>query len=250
MSNSNVYASYNGSQLGFTIRNLGLDQLSYTNIGKEINSIAAGANNDLYVAAGNQLLHYAQDGTLLKDMTFPDTGINYTSLTVKSDRLYAAYNGSQVGFTVRDLNLNQLAYVPTSFVSSGIAAGSNNDLFLTSSNHIYHMKSDGTLIQDMAFPISSINYTDVSVLGDRVLASYNGSQQGFTVRDLNLQQLTCTNTGFDINAIAAGPSDNVYLASANHLYNYDQNGTQIEDMTFPLNSINYTGVSLVFVSLT
>lgn len=250
MSNNTVYASYNGSQQGFTVRDLGLDQLSYCNTGFNINSIAAGANDDLYVASANHLYHYKADGSLITDMTFPDKGINYKSITVRGSRVFATYEGSQVGVTIRDLNLNQLAFFSTSFVTNGLAAGENNDLYLTSANHIYHYATDGTLISDMAFPISSINYTDVTVLGDKVFASYDGSQQGFTVRDLALNQLSYSNLGFDINSIAAGGNDDVYLASANHLYNYSTDGTLIADMNFPISTINYTGVSVVFVTLT
>lgn len=250
MINNRVFASYNGSQQGFTVRDMGLDQLSFCNTGFNINSIAAGANDDLYLASANHLYHYKADGTLLTDMTFPDERINYTSVTVRGSRVYATYEGSQVGVTIRDLNLNQLSCFNTSFVTNGLAAGANNDLYLTSTNHIYHYDTDGTQIADMAFPISSINYTDVTVIGDKVFASYNGSQLGFTVRDLTLNQLSYSNLGFDINSIAAGVNDDVYLASTNHLYNYAADGTLIADMNFPIPTINYTGVSVVFVTLT
>jgi hypothetical protein len=247
---NNVYASYNGSQKGFTVRDLNLNQLSFCNTGFNINSIAAGANGDLYLTSANRIYHYKADGTLINTMTFPDAGINYTSITVTVDHVYASYSGSQVGVTVRDLNLNQLSWFATPFVTSGIAAGTNNDLYLASGNHIYHYGTNGALIYDMVFPINTINYTDVTVLGDKVYASYNGSQLGFTVRDLNLNQLSYCNTGFSISSIAAGKSGNVYLASANNLYNYTASGALIYDMRFPDTGVNYTGVSVVFVSLT
>ena len=83
-------------------------------------------------------------------------------------------------------------------------------------------------------PVTSINYTDVTVLDDRVFASYNGSQLGFTVRDRNLNQLSYASTGFNINSIAAGKSNTAYLASANHLYIYSAAGRSlIYDMNFP-----------------
>lgn len=250
MENNLVFASYNGSQKGFTVRDLRLEQLRYVAVNADINSIAAGANDDVYIAAANHIYHYKNDGTLLKDMTFPDAGINYTSLAVRGDRVYASYKGSQVGVTVRDLNLNQLHCFSTSFIANGIAAGNDNDLYIAAQNHIYNVKDNGTIIKDMEFPVTSINYTDVSVLNDKVFASYNGSQQGFTVRDFQLNQLSCTNINQDISGIAAGPEQNVYLSSNNHIFNYANNGTLIADMNFPVSSINYTCVSLVFVRLT
>jgi len=245
-----VYASYNGSQQGFTIRNAELVQSLYKNTNIDYSSVAAGSNNDLYLTSANNIYHFKTDGTLLNTMTFPDKGIIYTSVTVKGDKVYATYDGSQLGVTVRDLNLNQLSFFSTGVHASGIAAGPNNDLYVTAANHIFNYGVGGNLIKDMEFPISSIEYTDVTVLCDNVYASYKGSQQGFTVRDLGLDQTSYTNTGFDISSIAAGPSSNLYLTSANHIYNYNINGTLIQDMEFPISSINYTGVTVIFDTLT
>ncbi len=245
-----VYASYNGSQKGFTVRDLRLNQTFFLNTGFDISWIAAGPNSDVYLTSANNIYHYKADGTLLQKMTFPDTGIKYIGITATSDRVYATYTGSQVGVTVRDLNLNQLSCFGTAFTASGIAAGDASDLYLTAQNHIYHYNVNGTLISDMAFPVTSINYTDVTVLDDRVFASYNGSQLGFTVRDRNLNQLSYASTGFNINSIAAGKSNTVYLASANHLYIYSAAGSLIYDMNFPDHGVNYTGVSAVFLQQT
>jgi hypothetical protein len=250
MTNNLAIASYNGSQKGFTVRDLNLEQISFTALDAEINSIAAGANGDLYIAAANHLYHYKVDGTLIKDMTFPDDHIQYTSVAIKGDKIFAAYEGSQVGVTVRDLDLNQLSWFATSYTANGMAAGNNDDLYIASKNHIYHVKTNGEQLQDMVFPSNSINYTDVSVLGDLIFASYNGSQQGFTVRDSSLNQLSYANVAGDISGIAAGPDNNVYLSSENHIYNYAKDGTLIADLNFPVSSINYTSVSLVFLSLT
>lgn len=249
MSN-NVFASYNGSQLGFTVRDFDLNQQSFTNTNIDYSSIAAGPNNDVYLTSANHIYHYKTDGTLIKDMTFPDSGIIYTSVVVKGNRVYATYAGSQLGITVRDLDLNQLSLFGTGVTASGIAAGNNDDLYITANNHIINYKTNGTLIKDMTFPDKGIIYTDVTVLCDHVYASYKGSQQGFTVRNTNLDQLSFVNTGFDISGIAAGPNNNVYLTSANHIYNYQTNGTLIKDMTFPISSINYTGVAVTFNTLT
>ncbi len=249
MSN-NVFASYNGSQVGFTVRTFGLDQQSFSNNGVNANGIAAGPDGDVYIAAANHIYHFKADGTLIRDMAFPDARINYTSVVVKGDRVYASYSGSQKGVTVRDLGLSQLKWFNTGVDANGIAAGPNDDLFIAAANSILHYKTDGTLINRMTFPVASINYTDVSVLGDTVFASYNGSQKGFTVRDLALNQRSFSNIGVDISGIAAGPNGDVYLSSANHIYNYKIDGTLIKDMTFPDKSINYSSVAVIFTTLT
>ena len=152
--------------------------------------------------------------------------------------------------SVRDLNLTQLNWFNTGIEASGIAAGPNNDVYLSAKNHIYNFDVNGNLLRDMTFPSSSIEYTDVTVLCDKVYASYRGSQHGFTVRDLQLNQQSSTEIGREISGIAAGPNADLYLTSANHIYNYSTSGALIRDMDFPVSSINYSGVSVVFNTLT
>lgn len=246
---NNVYASYNGPQVGFTVRDLTLNQLSFFNIGVNANGIAAGPDDDVYLVSANHIYHYNANGTLITNMTFPIATINYTGVVVQGNRVYACYQGPQQGVTVRDLTLNQLSFFNTGVNASGIAAGPDNDVYITAGNHIINYKTNGTLIKDMAFPITTINYTDVTVVCDTVYASYNGSQQGFTVRDLNLIQKSFVAIAANIKSIAAGPSKDVYLASANHLLNYKASGALIKDMTFPITTINYTGVAVTFNTL-
>lgn len=242
----NVYVSYSGSQLGFSIRDFALEQQSYCSTGADASSIAAGLNDDLYFTANNHIYHYHTNGQLIKDMAFPDSGINYTGVVVKGNKVYALYDGSQQGITVRDLELNQLSYIETGVSATGIAAGANDDLYITAANHVYQYSTDGRLLKDMEFPISSIHYTDVSVLGGKVYVSYKGSQQGVSVRDLQLNQLTWFGTGFDINALAAAPDETLYLTSGNHIYHYKTDGALLKDMEFPVSSINYVGISAIF----
>lgn len=247
---NNVFASYNGPQIGFTVRDFALNQLSFQNIGVNANGIAAGPNDDVFLVSANHIYHYNVNGTLITDMAFPIPTINYTGVVVKGDRVYACYQGSQQGVTVRDLALNQLSFFDTGVNASGIAAGPNDDVYITAGNHIINYKTNGTLIKDMVFPIPTINYTDVTVVCNTVYASYNGSQQGFTVRDLQLNQLSFVAIAANIKSIAAGPNNDVYLASANHLLNYSANGALIKDMAFPDPAINYTGVAVTFNTLT
>ena len=86
-------------------------------------------------------------------------------------------------------------------------------------------------------------------MANNVYASYNGPQVGFTVRDLTLNQLSFFNTGVNASGIAAGPDDDVYITAGNHIINYKTNGTLIKDMTFPITTINYTGVAVTFNTL-
>ncbi len=245
-----VYASYNGSQLGVTVRTMDLVQINFVPTKFKVADVAAGGNDDFFICSANGIYHYNNAGTLLNTMIFPDTGVNYISLSVRGNRLYAAYVGSQVGFTVRDLNLVQQSFVALPFNPSGIAAGKDNNVYLTGANSIYNYGTNGTLINTFTWPSTSINYTSVTTFCDRVYAGYNGSQLGFTVRNLDLVQQNAVSTGFNVASVAAGPNKDVYLASTNHLYLYEEGGTQLIDMNFPDPGVDYNGVSACFSSLT
>ena len=237
---NNFFAAYNGVQQGVTVRTLNLQQVSFIQTPHPVNGIAAGPNNDLYMVYRNHIYNYSVSGALIRDMNFPDTGINYTDVSVRGNRVYASYNGSQKGFTVRDLALNQLAFVPTSFSINGIAAGTNNDLYLASGNRLYRYATNGTLLNVMTFPDAGIIYTDVAVNCDRLLASYSGSQHGVTVRDLvTLNQYTFIPLPFEIGGIVAGSDNDVYVSTNNHLYNYSLAGVQTQGFTWPQKNLIY-----------
>jgi len=90
----------------------------------------------------------------------PDPGVAYTGIAVKGNRVYASYLGSQTGFTVRDLNLNQLAFHNVPFSPRSIDTGINDDVYLSAFGHLYRYTTTGKLLKDMSFP--TINYTGVA----------------------------------------------------------------------------------------
>jgi hypothetical protein len=237
---NNFFAAYNGVQQGVTVRTLNLQQVSFIQTPHPVNGIAAGPNNDLYMVYRNHIYNYSVSGALIKDMNFPDTGVNYTDISVRGNRVFASYNGSQKGFTVRDLALNQLAFVPTNFSINGIAAGTNNDLYLASGNKLYRYATNGTLLKVMTFPDIGIIYTDVAVTCGRLLASYSGSQHGVTVRDLvTLNQYSFIPLPFEIGGVVGGSDNDMYVSTNNHLYNYALTGVQTQGFTWPQTNLLY-----------
>lgn len=163
-----------------------------------------------------------------------------------ADAVYASYDGSQLGFTIRDVNtLNQYIWHDTGVSASGIAVDSNNNVYMPSTNHIRKYDLSGNLLVNMTFPDSGIIYTDVAVNGNRLYASYKGSQKGVTTRDTGtLNQLSYFNTGVNANGIAVDANNNIYIAAANQIIKYNSTGTVLVKMTFPISSINYTGVAI------
>lgn len=238
-----VYSSYRGSQLGVTVRDESLNQLSFFNIGAVINDIAAVAGDELFLVSENNICHYRADGTLINKFTWPSSGILYDSVTVVGDRIYCGYSGSQTGFTCRDMNLNQLFHRDTDFVINGIATGPNNDLFMVSGNTIYHYSDNGDFLNKFSWPNNSINYSDVTVMGNFVIASYNGSQTGFTVRNLSLEQLMAVPTDFNPSSVGSGRNNDIYLTSENRIFRYAMMPQFVEEMTFPDSSITYDGIT-------
>ncbi len=237
---NNFFAAYNGVQQGVTVRTLNLQQVSFVQTPHPVNGVAAGPNNDLYLVNRNHIYNYSVNGALIREMNFPDAGVNYTDISVRGNRVYASYNGSQKGFTVRDLALNQLAFIPTNFSINGIAAGTNNDVYLASGNRLYRYGTNGTLLKVMTFPDAGVVYTDVAVICGRLLATYSGSQHGFTIRDLvTLNQYSFIQTPFDMGGIVGGSDNDVYLSSANHLYNYSLTGVQKQIFTWPQANLVY-----------
>ncbi|WP_076789860.1 hypothetical protein [Chlorobium sp. KB01] len=231
---NNIIAAYNIAQQGVTIRTLNLVQVGVIPTLHPVNGVAAGPDNNVYMVNKNHIYNYSiTTGSQLKDMQFPDDRINYTDIAVRGNRVYASYNGSQLGFTVRDLGLNQLAFYQTGFSINGIAAGLNNDLYLASGNRLYRYSTNGVLLKVMTFPDPGIIYTDVAVICGRLLATYSGSQKGFTIRDLvTLNQYSFVQTPFDIGGIVGGSNNDVYISGANKLYNYTLTGQPIQSFTW------------------
>jgi hypothetical protein len=238
-----VYAAYTGSQQGVTDRDASLVQQNAFNTGINASGVAVN-NTDIYLSSGNHLLDYTIGGGLVQDFAFPDPNINYTGIATKDSRVFATYTGSQQGVTVRDLNLVQLSSFSTGIEATGIAAGDGGHLYLSSGNHLLDYLTDGTLITNMTFPDEGILYSAIAYGNNTVYAAYQGSQQGVTLRDLNLNQYFSFNTGFDISGIAVGLNNDLYLASGNSIYNYSTGGALLNTMTFPDGQINYSAIAI------
>ena len=73
-----VYASYRGSQTGFTIRDTQLEQSNFIEVKFSPTGISVGADNDVYLSAKDHLYRYSVTGQQLKAMTFPQ--IDYTGV--------------------------------------------------------------------------------------------------------------------------------------------------------------------------
>ncbi|SJM94604.1 conserved exported hypothetical protein [Crenothrix polyspora] len=180
---------------------------------------------------------------LLKNTPLSVLLIGVTGMA-SANNFYAAVNGAQQGVSVRTLKLQQVSFFATPFPVNGIAAGPNNDVYLVSGNHIYNYTVAGVLIKNMTNADANINYTDISIMGDRVYTSYSGSKRGVSVRDLALVSVSSFSAPFNIKAIVAGVNNDVYLASGNSLYRYQTSGILLTFITFSDIRLNYTDVAV------
>lgn len=237
-----VYGSYNGSQTGITVRDSYLNQSTFIPTQYSPNAIAAGTANTVYVTSGDRIVRYGANGTVVKSFKFGDSTINYSGIVTNNNKVYATYNGSQQGVTIRHPNtLAQLSYFSTPFNPSSIAIGANNTLYLTSGDHLYKYSSSGQILYSIASPDPGVTYTGITVKDGRVYASYKGSQNGYTVRDSNLNQLGFYNLPFSPLSIDTGINNDLYFSAYQHLYRYKIAGGILKNMEFP--TINYTGIA-------
>jgi hypothetical protein len=82
----NVYVTYTGSQTGISVRDAKtLVQSDVFPTPFAPSAIAVDDNGNIYLAARNHLYKYSNDGKLLVDMNFTDSGINYSGIAVKGN---------------------------------------------------------------------------------------------------------------------------------------------------------------------
>ncbi len=188
-------ASYFGVQLGVTNRdaNTLVQNMSFST-GINGSSISKGLDSDLYLTSGNNIYNFSNNGNLLNTMTFPNSGINYTDVTVQDGLLVASYGGVANGITIRDADaLTQLLYFDLDFSISGIDAGDNSDIFLAGGNSLYKYGLDGSQINSFTWSDSSITYTDIafknviSVPEPSILAIFSLGMMGLASRRFKKQ---------------------------------------------------------------
>ena len=158
-----VQATIAGSQLGVENRADVFEKTSDFDTGVTAPGIVAGYRNDVYISSANSLYRYRNDGTLLGSFTWPDEGIIYDDVAVGHGNLYAAYRGVSLGITVRDpITFVQSKFITTGIEATGIAAGFDNDIYLSAGNSLYRYRNDGTLLNSFSLSGTDIEYTSIT----------------------------------------------------------------------------------------
>lgn len=238
-----VYAAYSGSQLGVTERDASLAQISSFNTGQTSAGIAVTQDDRIFVTSGSTISEFALGGALVNQLDFGG-GIVYGGVSTRGQQLFATYSGSQQGVTLRTLGLGQTSFFATGLNATDLAVGDTDTLYLTAGNGIYAYDFSGNLTDQMVFPDAGILYTGIDYASNLLFASFGGSQQGVTIRDLALDQLSFFATPFTASGIAVGNNSNLFLTSANSIYEYSFGGALLNTMTFPVTSIAYTAIDV------
>lgn len=244
-----IYAVYSGSQNGVTVRDTDtFVQQTFFDPGFAINGIAAGVNNDMFLTSANSIYRYSNTGTLLGSFSWPTTDITYTSITVGNGQVFSAYQGSQVGITVRDASTFVQSTAFLTSVNNGVGSAHENVMYRVGANNITKYDNTGSLVTSFDFPDTGIVYSNIDVGAGVIYASYTGTQNGVTVRDAStLMQSNFFDPGFLINGLAAGGSSDMYLTNANSIYRYGSDGSLINSFTFPDTGIVYGDIAFARV---
>lgn len=169
-----------------------------------------------------------------------------------ADTVYATYIDTSTnpdGFTVRDSSNLSLQYAYHNTALSGAASGLsllNNNLYITAGNGIYNYSASGSLVNQFTWYDNSLSYTDVTTGNGLLYATYAGSQNGITIRDLtSLNQYKVISTGVAATGIIAGASNDLYITAGNSIYRYGTNGSLLNSFSWSDNTITYTDITIV-----
>lgn len=250
-----VYASYldkSKNPDGVTVRDASNLDTQKSYFDTKLSGAASGItllNDTLYITAGNGIYKYATNGNQINQFTWHDDSLSYTDVTTGNGRLYATYSGSQHGITIRDLhNLSQYSSFETGVAATGVIAGASNDLYITAGNSIYRYGIDGSVLNHFSWEDDSITYTDITIVNGKLLATYTGSQNGVTIRDLNsLSQYSSFETGVVATGITTGSNNDIYITARNGIYRYATNGSLNGQFKWGSNKIIYTDVAVASI---
>ena len=159
------FAGVSGSQNGITVRNSRtFNQTMWIPTNYQVGRVAAGGDSDFYVTVDNVIYRYSDAGEQLGFFEFDDHELLYGAVTYSNGRIYVSYSGSQEGISVRDAtSLEQVDLFSPGFTVNGIAAGENDDLYLTSGDNIYRYSTAGSQLDSFSFGNNGIDYQGISV---------------------------------------------------------------------------------------
>ena len=213
----------------------GLSASDLNNYYQSAQTIGAGAAADSLIAANSSVA---------------------TSLQSMQDQFDAAAANIRLGFAASISSANSLsaARATTGIISVvddllGKIAVLRQELTFPAQtgNSLYRFNSNGILQDNFTWtPDPNLIYSNISLRGDTLYTAYSSAAfgNGFTVRDLNFNQSFAFNTPFRVDQFTAGDDGNLYMSSANTIYKYSPDGTQLSSYVNSNTTLKYSQISM------
>ena len=248
---SQVVVSVAGTDQGFSFRSLlTLEEILFVPTSFPVASINDGFGR-LFITTGDTVTTFNVSGNEIASISADDPGELFVDAALEGTRLYVAVAGSINEVTARNpINLEEIDSFPVPFVIDSIAAGDDDDLFITSGNNIFHFTTDGEELGTIAGDATE-TFSDIAFLADprpvaqgTVIAATTGVQQALTSRNAE----TLADAGsfpitVDADGIAVADNNEIFVASGDTLIALSETGAELNSVSEPGN--NFADVALI-----
>lgn len=186
---THFYVTYNGSSSGVCVLDRKLEVIDTLATGVAYNEITKGPDDRFYTIEKNHFYQYDEQGKLLNDHEYPDTGITYKSIDYKKGIIAAVYNGSEIGVTIRnEAFTQQRAITIKDFTPEHVAITDDHDFYVTEHNKIHAYDVKGKKKSTFTHKAQGLHYTSISIQGNLLATSYKNEQHfGITLQNTDFE---------------------------------------------------------------
>lgn len=252
LSGTRLYVAVAGSTNGISARNpITLEEITAFDVPFTIDSIAAGDNDDLFIASGNEIFHFSTDGEELDAVagvageTFTDIAFLADARPIALGTIVAATTGVEPAVTSRNAEtLAEAGSFSVEFEAEGIAVSESNEIYMVSGSTLLNLDADGVELNSMTEAGST--FSDVALVGPDLFVTTTGDgTSGISIRSTtSLEQLSFIATGFDPGSVAPGADGEIYLTSGSQVFRYSTSGNELEAFN-SFDDREYTDVALI-----
>ena len=208
------------------------------NTGVTVNGLVVDGTDGIYLTSANSIYKYSTGGLLLASYTFPSSLISYQRIAVQGTRIYAVVATGENGVTIRlkdSLSTQQAFFGPSSDPITGVDVAGNGVIHITTGNSILQY-SENFAAQTDSFTFAGVTYHEIAFNNGKTYTLYTqGSVNGVTVRDVNLNQNSFFTFNYIPADIAAGPGDVQIVSGGFERLNRDAEPGELGIVATPTN---------------
>ena len=252
---SQVVVAVAGAEQGFSFRNLlSLEENLFVPTTFPVDSINDGFGR-LFITTGNTVATFSVNGDEIASFTSEVAGTEFVDAALEGTRLYVAVGGSVNEVTAHNpIDLSEITSFSVPFVIDSMAAGDDDDLFITSGNDIFHFTTDGEELGTIAGGAGEL-FSDIAFLADprplatgTVVAATTGVQQAVTSRDAEtLADAGSFPVTVDADGIAIDDSNEIFVVAGSTILDLSPAGVVLNSVDEPGN--NFSDVALIGTDL-